>query len=411
MIKSFVSLCLFCWLSFGLAADQTEIVSYARQSRLEPTLSIQKEQERLVSILVKINQTLPHYIAEGELIASVKNFVNDYISSEIGDSSHFTIIDVRTTEFYGKSHDIVFLVLENDKIKYVVKAFQNPCQLTGRFLAEISAMDLIQTLALPGIVPVQPIAFAICHEGNNEWGFLLETAAIGQRVDGFLYDKSEGCFEIAKTVFRDVGASMALLHSIKSNKKLPLHPNIITNYDDKFRKLCKEPLIIQELSKICTLEQFQKKVAQIKSDALQIPLFHTYAHGDTNLGNIFYDHISRQTAFIDLYALHRSIDINGLPIADPTIDLLRIEDSLNKKALKNLTDIEINELLDAFYAGYLDQGGVRPHKKHILFYKTYISMWKMILGSHYIDEKDPVRREFDKASFDQGLQFFKTIFP
>ena len=395
-----------------------EVIPYARQYRADPRLSPEQEQERLKKLLAQTYDMLPHYAVTEELKNSVEEFVDDTLSMEIVDTSDFTIIDARTTEFYGKSHDIVFLVQDQKgQVCYVVKAFQNPSQLSGRFLPEISAMDLIQGMHLPGIVPIEPIAFAICHEGNNEWGLLLESAAPGRRLDQYVFDlakektasaEREQCLKVAKTAFKRMGRSLALLHAVKSTEKLPLHSSILAKYDDKLNKVLREPFIIDQLSKYFSLSQLTHYVDEVKKAALQVPLFHTYAHGDTNLGNVFYDDEKDSISFIDLYGMHQSVNISGQPISDPIIDLVRAEDGFRKKAAKLLTADEIEILITSFYTAYRDIGGSTPDESHLRFYKTYISLWRLILGSHYIDEKDPTRREFDKATFEEGIEYLNA---
>ncbi len=429
----FVFQMIFCTiLSVGLVSEKAEavthaspkmqtiqdVISYARQYRGDPTLAPAQEQERLKKLLAQTNAMLPHYVVKDELKNSIRDFVDDTLSMDLVDISEFSIIDARTTEFYGKSHDIVFLVQDKEgHVRYIVKAFENCCLLSGRFLPEISAMDLIQQMPLKGVVAIEPLAVAICHEKNTEWGLLLESVAPGKRLDqyvlalGEVKTKTTGRkqrLEVAKTAFQRMGESLAQLHTIKSAKKMPLHASIQAKYDDKLNKVLKEPFIVKELSKHFTLQQFLNHVNEVKKAAMQVPLFYTHAHGDTNLGNVFYDDETDSISFIDLFGLHQSVNIKNQPISDPIIDLVRTEDGFRKKAASLLTADEIKILLSSFYTAYKASGGTIPDERHLRFYKTYINMWRLILGSHYIDEKDPIRREFDKASFEEGIEYLKS---
>jgi hypothetical protein len=270
-------------------------------------------------------------------------------------------------------------------------------------------------MQLPAVVPVEPIACAFCHDGTNQWGLLLESAAMGKRLDQYLIAlgkekpgsiEREEKLKIAEMVFKRFGESLALLHSEKSEEKKPLHPSILSKFDDKFNKVLKEQFIVDEMSKYFSLSQLVSYVSEVKNAALQVPLFYTYSHGDSNLGNIFYDDLTDSISFIDLYAMHQSIDISGAPISDPLIDLVRTEDGFRKMAGNLLSAEEIETLLTSFYTAYERIGGAVPNKQHLAFYKTYTNLWRLILGSHYIDEEDPLRREFDKAAFEEGLECF-----
>jgi hypothetical protein len=143
--------------------------------------------------------------------------------------------------------------------------------------------------------------------------------------------------------------------------------------------------------------------------ALQQPIYYTYSHGDTNLGNLFYDEMSDRISFIDLYALHQSVDIHGNPLSDPIMDLVRIEDGLHNKAANLLTADEIETILSSFYNAYETLGGTVPDERHLLFYRTFISLRRLAVSSNYMKEEDPLRRAFDKAAFEEEIKRFITL--
>lgn len=394
-----------------------EVISLARQCRINFSLSPEEEQKRVKNLLEHISDILPHYKVQNKLKNTIKQFVDDVLSIEIGAVSKFTLVDTRTTEFFGKSHDIVYLVQDQKgEVRYIVKAFQYPCQPGGKFIPEISAIDLIKNMRLPNVVPVEPLAFAICHDGNEEWGLLLESTAPGKRLDQYmlvLAKQGNGTIErgqyleLAKFAFKRMGETIGLLHSIKPTPSLPLHALILAKYEDKVSRVLKDSFIINTLSKHFSTAQFIQYVENIKTQAMQVPLFHTYAHGDTNLGNVFYDHDKDTISFIDLQGMHQSVDITGQPISDAVIDLVRTQDSLRRKAAACLTENEIETLITSFYLGYKSVTPL-PDKVHFHFYETYIKIGKLILGSHYIDEIDPMRSEFEKVAFEEGVEYFKN---
>jgi hypothetical protein len=409
---------LYLALSINIAAEHPAI-SYAREFRLNPALSQEEEENRLKDLLEKTNVLLPHYEIKDGLKNCVKEFVDDNVSLKTGIPSKYTVVDARTTEFYGKSHDIVFLIKDNEgTICFVVKAFQNPHLLSGRLLPEISAMDLIQNMQLPGVTPIESIACGICHDATDTWGLLLESAAKGQRLDQYMHALGKELIgsiqrkyflDSAAEAFARMGESLAQLHSRTSPEKLPLHPLILSKFDDKTSKILADDFIVTTLTEYFPVSQLQHYVQKVKNEAINTPLLHTYAHGDTNMGNIFYDPITDTITFIDLYAMHQTADIHGNPLGDPLIDLVRAVDGIRKTAVKEkLTEEETEFLIKILYSAYKRISGEIPSDVHIRFYKTYISLWRLLLGRHYIDEQDLVRREFDKATFDEGIGYLRT---
>lgn len=395
------------------------VISYAQEYRTDINLSAEDEEDRLNKILKKTSEILPRYVVNDDLKTEVKKFIVDTLSIEISDATDLIVIDTRTTEFFGKSQDTVFIVQDrNNDVRYIVKAFQNPCLLSGKFLPEISAINLIQELNLPGVVPILPIAFALCREKENEWGLLLESAAHGQRLDQYIFsvsstknhDERQQNMKKAQIGFNRMGETLGLLHSTKASEKQQLHSSILQKYDEKLNKVLKENFIRAELSKYFSLSQLVDYVNKIKEKALQMPLSYTYIHGDPNLGNVFYDEQNDTISLIDLHSMHRSIDANSQPINDSTIDLVWVEDSIRKKAVNFLTDNEVNILIASFYSAYQEKGGIIPEEAHLNFYKTYIALWKLILGGHYIDQEDPIRRDFDKTTFEEGVEYFNDVF-
>lgn len=321
-------ICCLCFFNLAAGYDDSaqpieQVISYAREYRVNPMLTPEEEQQRLKEILSNTYEILPRYETNsGSLSSAVEEFVKDTLLTEVGDTTRYTVIDARTTEFYGKSHDVVFLVQDSEgKVHYVVKAFQNPHQSSGRFLPEISAMDLIQCLNYPGTNPIEPLGMAACLEGSEVWGLLLESAAPGKRLDQYVTaiaqetensETRKQLFDIAVTAFKRMGESLAGLHSVTSQEKLKIHPSLVAKYDDKFNKVLKDTFITSELTKYFPLSQLKQYVNSVKAAALEVPLYRTYAHGDTNLGNVFLDETSGMTSFIDLYAMHQSVDINGV---------------------------------------------------------------------------------------------------
>ncbi len=91
------------------------------------------------------------------------------------------------------------------------------------------------------------------------------------------------------------------------------------------------------------------------------------------------------------------------------MDLVRIEDGLHNKAANLLTADEIETILSSFYNAYETLGGTVPDERHLLFYRTFISLRRLAVSSNYMKEEDPLRRAFDKAAFEEEIKRFITL--
>lgn len=389
-----------------------EIVAYARQYRLDPDLPPKLEEQRAKNILEEVYAKLPHHDSAQSLENAVHAFVTDVFETD------FTVIDARQTDLSGKSHDAVFMVQDsNGELCYIVKAFLNPHDLTSKFLPEISALDLIKQLAMPNVVPVEPIAGACYSDGKQEWGLLLESVAKGWRIDQYVYNLAKPgsspqertlCLQAAEKAFQRMGQGLAELHRTKSAHTGSIPAISIAKYDDKLNQILADPFICEQLSQFVVLSDFVKYIKNIKDEALQVPLFYSYWHGDAHLGNMFYDEVADAFSFIDVAKMHQSIDIDGRPLLDGTQDLLRAEENLLRISLGLLTEEEVDRLLDVFYQAYESQAGQLLDKRLIVFYKTYLKLGRLISYSRYVGEQDPTKRLKDQRVFESALHYFEV---
>lgn len=393
-------------------ADYQLVIDYAKLYRTDTSLPSEEEESRKKIILQMANAYLVTYSSDN-LENGVRRFLSDSLSL---DDSEFTLIDVKTTELFGKSEAEVFLVKDrSDELRYIVKAFNDPQLLSSRFLQEISSIDLIKELNLSGISPIEQLAFALCTENENEWGLLLETAAKGKRLDEYISDigKTEIGLEnrkkslnLAKTAMTHLGVSLARLH-----QSHPSTPELIPNtYSEKMNlklnQVLNTPFIINELSKFFVIADFINYIEEVKSNALSSKLKYSFVHGDAHLGNVFFDPESNNCSFIDLCGLYQSIDILGQPLLHGVIDCVRIEDSLRFKSVGILTTEEKNELFDAFYAGYIKAGGQTPDPAMHTYYDTYIKLRRLISKSTFSTKADPRIQMSDQAIFEDAINYF-----
>lgn len=390
-----------------------QTIDCARQYRINTTLPSSQENERQKSVLETAYANLISY-ESSDLENGVRQFLQDTLPLEVSD---LNIINVLSTEFFGKSDAAVFLIKDHSgQLRYVVKAFQEPRLLDSRFLQEISAIDLIQQLKLPGITPIEQYAFALCYEGNNTWELLLESAACGKRLDQYVYevahqevgsDKRMKCLEIAKKAFRSLGTSLAHLHSSRASSLTPIPSSLVAKYHVKLATVLSNEFISNALSKCVAIPDFVDYVEGVKDETLSVALHYTYIHGDAHLGNLFYDETKESCCFIDVAGMHRSVDIQGQPILHGTIDLVRVEDSLDFKARNLLTREEVKGLKTSFYEGYEEAGGLIPDERLFCFYNMYEKLRRLISKSRFAEEQDPRIQASDKIIFEDAIHYFE----
>lgn len=392
-----------------------EIIQYARAYRKDTTLSGEEEKFRQKAILELAIAGLPKYDSERSLEDAVRRFAKDELLLTVG---VHTIIDASLTDIGGKSDDPVFLAYdEAGNLCYVVKAFRNPSDLSSKFLPEISALDLIDQLALPGVAPVRPIAFAVYSQENDEWGLLLETAAKGQRLDQYVYQLGAlqpaskerlDFLAVCQNAFRKLGEGFAKLHARKSTRPNYLPQQDLEKYDQKLSQILDSPFIKDALQKRFPIDQFVRYTENIKARASHFPIYYSYWHGDAHMGNMFYDQQKEAIYFIDVAKMHQSISIQGEPLLSGTMDLIRVEENLRRKAIGHLREDELQSLVHTFYNAYEQSSGERIEGPVLLFDRTSKKLGRLIEYSRYVHQTDPIKRSSEQAVFESSLDYFSN---
>ncbi|WP_068467996.1 hypothetical protein [Candidatus Protochlamydia phocaeensis] len=391
-----------------------EVIACARQYRIDTSLPVELEKERTQALLENAYADLVCYSSDN-LENAIATFLEEALSI---DASSFAIVDAKQTNLGGKSHDLVFMIMDQQgQLIYIVKAFRGPRQSSSKFLPEISALDLIRQLSLAKVDSIEPLAVASCNLEGQEWGLLLETVAKGKRMDQYIQqiavqhlssEQRDLQIEAAQKAFSRMGESLAELHRIKAPYLSSLPSNVLMKYEDKFNQIIDHPLIVDELSKEVSLSDFIQYVKDVQQGACLALIACSYAHGDAHLGNMFYDEASDHFTFIDLAKLHFSIDIHERPLLDGTMDLLKAEENLRRKALGLLSEDEINRLLAAFYQAYEAKTNHPLDKRSWRFYKVYSKLGRLISYSSYLKEDDPIQKSLDQAVFQSAVNYFQT---
>lgn len=411
LLLSILNCCLFAALSGN---EPLEIMTdYARQYRTQTAISEISERERKIDILKQASNTIPEYAECSNLLECAKTFINDVLSD-----TSYTIVDATQMKLAGKSDDTVFLVNDPDgKLSYIVKAFRNPFQHSSKFVAEISALDMLQQLNLPHITCVKPLAVGCYSDQSQTWGLLLETAATGHRLDEYLIDvaltpenteQRLQAFTTLQKAFNRLGLGLAELHSIKSSEPIEGIPlPYLKRIEQKLTTIANDPLIVEELSKQFTLAELNAYVRHVIQATESSLNFLSYCHGDAHAGNMFYDIALDQFAFIDLCNMHRSFDAKGAPILDGRMDLMQMDEYVRRKFSGFLTPAEIDTTLNTLYNSYSDDGGILPDASTALFYKTYIKLNRLLIYGRYATESDPEKQKTYKKMLGKLLAYFK----
>lgn len=392
-----------------------DIFQYAKAYRKNTDLSPEEENLRSKNILEQVFSSLTKYDHHSSLESAVGAFLENALSLEKED---FSIINANSTDIGGKSSDAVFLVQDRTgELLYVVKAFKNPRSLSGRFLPEISSLEFIEKLSIPGVQPIRPLAYAAYSSQGEEWGLLLETAAKGLRIDQFIYrlgvlrpdsKEREAYFTICQLVFRRLGESFARLHAEKSTRPSPVLSQDIERFDQKVSKILENPLIMQAIQTRFSADAFFLYLENVRAEALKASIFYSYWHGDAHLGNLFYDADEDRVAFIDVAKLHRSLSINDEPLLDGTIDLVRVEENLRRIALGYLSEAEVEKLLGSFYESYNKESCQPLSQSVFFFHKTGKKLGRLVEYARFDEEQDPLKKKEDQAVFESALDYFEN---
>lgn len=412
----FILFALIFWSTLveGRASlDPRTIVQYAREYRTDPLASATAEDLRKQKLLEQVYANLISYDSAGSLPSALRDFVADFVVENADD---LFITDSTTSNLRGHSSDSVYFVThKSGELRYVIKAFRNPRQLTNKFLPEISGLDLLIELDLPHVGHAEPLAVATFCEPGAEWALLLQAAIPGHRMDHILTllsdrdlseEERQKHLEAAEKAFYRMGSALKALHSIKSADSTHIPEQTVNHFDQKLKAVLDNRIITDQLSQAFSLQDFAAHVDQVKQKALKVRVFSSYCHGDANLGNMLYDERSDTLYFIDLDKLHASVNSHGEPMLDGTQDLIAAAENFRRKSYTILTSQEFERLLSLYYKGY----GELPDCDLMEFYKTYTQLSRLNKYSRYLNESDPVQRALDQAVFEGDISQFKSDF-
>lgn len=400
--------------SIQISSYLDSAVHLARLYRHDPKLSVADNTDHKHSILKQLSLVLPVYQTDESLEDLASRFFEDFVQSGI---SKYTLINSSKTDLGGKSKDVVIFVKDAaNQLCFVIKLFQHPFELAGKFLPELSGMDLLINLNLRGVRPVYPLAVAQGHYKGKVYGLLIETAGAGQRMDQYLYQlaKQKDIFlhqeslQIAVKAFKRMGESLARLHALKSDVPSALAESAQITMEDRINEVFRNPFILEILSRKINITDLVDCLEKVKQEAIDVPIYPSHAHADAHLGNMTYDKDADEFSFIDLSRVHRSVDSEGNPLLSAFVDIIRPEQNLLKKGLTILSQEEIETLSETYYEGYQTVAGeVDP--RLLTFFKTSEKLKSLIHYIRYLYQVNPILRAQEEALFEDALVYCQDL--
>jgi Ser/Thr protein kinase RdoA (MazF antagonist) len=378
--------------------------------RYDQSKSKEENDSSRQQLLLEFSQTLPVYFAENDLESAVKIFFDDAIQQE---SSKYSFINAADAAVGGNSKDIVYLIKDNaGQLCFIIKVFEKPFELKGKFLPELCGLDFLVDLQVPGTIPILPLSVGIADYQGSSYGLLLEKAASGQRVDQYLLqlaaqplgsEERKTRFEKTKKIVEQVAEALAQLHSTKSEGSGKIPANDLKDWDKRIKRVSESPFIVSEIAQKVDWEVFLNYLESVKQQALEIPVFYTYLHGSTHFGNVFYDEAADVVQLIDVGSLTDSFDREGKPMRCEFVDLLRSERDIKKKGLSILSQEEVNLLIQAYYEAYERAAGALDERV-FEFFKTSEKL-RCLYSYAFQDELDPEKKKRDEVLFYNNLNY------
>lgn len=395
---------MHCYIIFFCLFLQGLFANSALQSSLD--LSVQcKNDPNNYSIYECLKDSIPP-LNQATIIESLYKFLSPW------GGENLIIINSKETFLSGKSHDLVYFVLNQDgSLQYVIKAFRSPFKLGSKFLAELSSIQFLQRLNLTHIGGITPLDTAQGRFENEEWVFLLETAAPGIRLDQFIYQIyfNQCTYETALNAYYAFGKALAEFHCCNSHQLAPLSARCFNDFANYLEEVLKHTQATHDLKERIDLTQFEISIRQVIERAKNILIPLTYQHGDAHMGNIFFDIATAKVTFIDVAVMNHSFSKDFEPLANGFADLYRADEYFKRKADGFLTNNQIEEISNIILKGYMSVNPFPPPKEIEQFYRTYYKLRRLLHFSDYMEEPDEEKRLRRKVTYEKALDYFTAL--
>lgn len=382
----------------------SEFAFMIRWERRYPANNPIEESLRQTELLKHIVNLIPHYGKHEALEPAIALLLRDYFQEE------FQIVNAKSTPFFGKSKDEVFYIQDNQgKTLYVVKAFLDPETLGSNFMPEFSGIALLKEKNMANLKGVEALALGKCHAGAIPYGLLLEVVAPGKLVHQYITAislaqepaRSEAIQKAAR-MFYVIGQAFTQLHR-EHSEKVPFPEELKLKMRQKLDAL-DAPEVAAKLAERIDRQALNRYVEKVIEAASQERMTPCFQHGDPHWKNVFYDPEQELVTLIDTAKLHRTVDIEGNPLADGAYDLVRIQESLVRNSLRLMTAAEVQILIDALHEGYQSHEGV-ANPAHIYFHIIYSKISRLSNYADYDRIADPIDSERSRLTFEHSLEF------
>lgn len=299
-----------------------------------------------------------------------------------------TLIALSDTPLAGNSDDpVYFLLTPHNELALVIKAFENPDNPESLLLPEISSMDFLLEHKELGIVAPTPIAICKTRIHDKWFGLLVQSPALGTRIDAYLDDSLKNAKDKDRanklsqlhTIFKRVGEAFARL---QYTSELVLRP-LPTKTIDALRN--KIPLLPEEFRYPGLIDYMDNLISSVQS----IEFISSYSHPGAHPANVFYQEDNGQVWFIDLASIHNSFDFQETPLSFSEHDIVRFVDTFRKKAQGYLTDEECDQLKLTLMLAYKD-GTREPYADILVEFLTFDRiLGRLIKYSQHVQSPDP----------------------
>lgn len=387
-----------------------EVIEQAKLYRIDPDCSDRRNVKRQREIRGEICGRLSHYGEQLTVIEIVELFVKDCFKQREFSSTWVIEKFIKPT----RRMDQVFLIKDREgRLQFVVKSFAYPRKPSSLFLLEISALDFLRQHHFQNVLPIHPLAVGLGESNGVEYGLLLETAATGKRIDDFIKiytsEKDPGQrdhhMNLLERAFIRLAKGLEELHAMKSSKSGIISEWVIDKFISRKDFILSDPFIRQSLEQKMDVSALDSYLESVVAFVQSTPIYFSYSHRDTNLGNLIYDEVLDKIYFIDVAQLHNSISYYGEPVADGLRDLIRVEESLLK--LNLLTTEEAEHLIKVLHATYEEQSQNKINWRFLQFYQDGMKMGTLRHYSRYEQLSDERERSRTKLLFNKAIDYFK----
>jgi hypothetical protein len=274
----------------------------------------------------------------------------------------------------GLSGAPVFLVRdESGALVAVAKLFPDSRGMSGLegMAREISSLDRLgaDEFTRFGVPEVRGAAVVDLPDGTR--GGLVMQAAQGRSLFEMMSEmpppgsaaRPAAMAELSRAV-DDAAAALAELHTRPAGSGGPVSPAVI---EYGTREIGEKLALVTRNADLARMyagldvDELARRVDEVVTAARHDPGGASLAHGDANLGNVFW-HPERGITFIDMQSAHRSMDVDGMPIGTPARDLAEFSNRVGNYPWRfpdrfGFTDSELADLQARFMESYLRSGG------------------------------------------------------